>query len=307
MKRNKFWGITVFTLSVCVILINFCIQSNKNKIEYVAPSMEFSLVSLDTFEDVCNWSDTIVKAKYVKRESFDGYSDIYIFKLEHDYIGNVDEKLLHVYEDCGTSFIQGKSYYLFLSSFRGSLYPHVVYRRTNTEFLMGDNEEINSAKYTFYQDYSLGLEKVSDISNYIETEIIAKNSYMVMEESVSFEQAYMDADAIYKIKVEKVSPVNPFVSICSYTVTEKLRELYSEEEMNKDKEPISEEVAIVAGIGEEILPNTIGPVEAKIGDQFILFMKYNENTHSYGMYSAEEFLYPIDSSEAQYVIRKIKE
>lgn len=305
MKRKSFFCIICLAYVVCLSVILFCTQMNKINIEYVGPNMELSLVTLDSFEDICNNSDTIVKAKYVRKESFDGYSNIYIFELEHDYIGNVDEEFLHVYENNESSFIKGKSYYLYLSSFRSSLYPHVSYCRINTDFLMGDNTERNSTRYTFYQDYSLGLEKVSDISDYIETEIIATNSYMT-EERVTFEQAYMDADAIYKIKVEEVSPVNRFVAICSYSITEKLREIYSEEDIKNDKEPISEEIAIVAGSNVETLPNTVGPIDTKIGDQFILFMEYNENIHSYGMYSAEEFLYPIDSSEAQYVINEIK-
>lgn len=272
---------------LCVLLsVTYVFWINKNQVENVGPNEEFLLEPIDSFEDICKWSDTIVKAKYVRKESFDSYSNIYTFKLENDYIGNVNEKFIHVIEDKETSFIRGKSYYLFLSSFHNSLYPYVTYNRTETSFLMGESTERNSNKYTFYNDNSFGLDKVDDISEYIEMKIIATNSYM-QEERVSFEEAYTNADAIYVIEVEEVSPANRFVTICSYTITEKLRELYQEE-----------------GIINDVLPNTIGPDDAKVGDQFILFMKYNENIQSYGMYSAEEFLYPIDSSEAQYIINE---
>lgn len=300
MKRKH--TILLFSLLVATAFLTFF--NKKMQIENVGLNLEASTVSLDSFSDVCEWSDTIVKAEYIKKEDFDGYSNIYIFELEEDYIGNVNEKRLHVYESADSSFIKGKSYYLFMSSFNSPLYPHVVYRRTNTNFLMGDSTERNSEQYTFYQDYSLGLNEVTDISSYIKTEVVETNSYL-QQNIESLEEACKNIDAIYKIKVGENSPINRFVSSCSYTITEKLRERYSIEEI--DIESFSDEIISVGGLDEEIPLTTICPSDAVEGDEFILLLKYNEYYNCYFLYSDEHFLYPLSSSEAQYIINEVKE
>ena len=121
----------------------------------------------------------------------------------------------------------------------------------------------------------------------------------------SLEDAYENAAAIYKIRVEEVSPINRFVSSCSYIVTEKLIERYSIEEI--DKESISDEIISVGGLDVEIPLTTMGPGDTVKGDEFILLFKYNEDYNCYFPYSDEHFLYPLSSSEAQFIINEIKE
>ena len=286
MKRKWILGIILLFVSIGIaaFLMNFL--NKGEQVEFVGYEEYFPLFEIDSFEEVCEWSDTIVKAKYIKRESFDNEKDIFVFKLEDDYIGNVDEKRIHVYEVKESSFIRGKSYYLFMSSFRSPIYPHVSYARTEANFLVGETKNGDSDQYTFYKDRSWGLDKVGDISKYIETEIVAKGAYMKTERK-SLDEAVMNADAIYKIKVESVKIVNRFVSNCTYTVIEPLRERYS---VGKPRE----------------LPTVLAPSDAKVGDKFIILAKYDEKYQSYGVdYSSEHFIYPLRSSEARYIIKSV--
>ena len=286
MNRKLILVITLLFMGISVIAVLMHFFNKEEQVENVATNEPFTFVPIDSFGDICEWSDTIVKAKYIKRENFDGYTDIFVFKVEEDYIGNVDEKRIHVYEEKANSFIQGKSYYLFMSSFRNNIYPHVVYTRTNANFLVGEIGKGDASQYTFYNGTSLGLDKVGDVSKYIETEIVEKKAYK-RTENESLNDAILNADAIYKIKTESVKPVNRFVASCTYTVKETLIERYP---VKNNKE----------------LPSILVPSDAKKGDQFIVLLKYNENTQSYGYYSEEHYIYPLRSSEARNIIKSLK-
>jgi len=286
MNRKLILVIALLFMGISVIAVLMHFFNKEEQVENVATNEPFTFVPIDSFGDICEWSDTIVKAKYIKRENFDGYTDIFVFKVEEDYIGNVDEKRIHVYEEKANSFIQGKSYYLFMSSFRNNIYPHVVYTRTKANFLVGEIGKGNARQYTFYNGASWGLDKVGDISKYIETEIVEKKAYMETG-SESLNDAIMNADAIYEIKMESVEQINRFVASCTYTVKETLIERYP---VKNNKE----------------LPSILVPSDAKKGDQFIVLLKYNENTQSYGYYSEEHYIYPLRSSEARNIIKSLK-
>lgn len=130
----------------------------------------------------------------------------------------------------------------------------------------------------------MGLDKVDDISKYLEKEIVEKGIY-VKSERKSLEDAVKDADAIYKIKLESVEPVNRFVARCTYTINETLRERYTE-------------------VSQRELPGVLVPGDAKKDDQFIILLKYNEDYQSYEVdFSSEHFIYPFRSSEARYIIK----
>ena len=280
MKNKFIIRITFFfaILGVIAFLVNYL--NKEDQVEAVGYDDTFYAVNIDSFEEMCEWSDTIVKAKYIRRESFNEYTDIFVFKPEEDFIGNVDEKRIHVYEVKDSSFIEGKSYYLFMASFRSPLYPHVSYARTRINFLVGEVGKGDSRQYTFYNDYSLGLDKVDDISKYIETEIIAKDAYMKPENNEeSLDDAINNADAIYKIKMESVKQVNRFVSSCTYSVTETLKERYS---VSKSKE----------------LPSVLVPASAKKGDEFIILVKYNEDYQNYEIdYSSQHYILEVRDFE----------
>lgn len=238
---------------------------------------------LESFEDICESSDTIVKAKYIKRDKFDLNRDIFIFEVEEDFIGNVDEKQIHVYETKESSFIKGKSYYLCLSSFRSPYYPHVLYTQTWNSLRVGEIEKGDSIQYTFCYDYTLGLDKVDDISKYIKTEIVEKGIYKKTER-VSLEEAVKNADAIYIIKVESVDPDHRFIAFSECRTTNTLRERY----------PVK---------NQKEISNWLVPGDARVGDKFIVLLKYNEEYQSYvADDSSEHFLYPLWSSEARYII-----
>ena len=286
MNRKLTLVITLLIMGISIVAVLIHFSNKEEPVENIATNEPFLSVPIDSFDDICERSDTIVKAKYIKREKFDGYTDIFVFKVEEDYIGNVDEKQIHVYEEKANSFIQGKSYYLFMSSVRNNIYPHVVYARTYANLLVGESGAGDSQQYTFYNGVSFGLDKVGDISKYIETEIVEKKAYMKTE-SESLNEAILNADAIYKIKMESVESFNRFVASCTYTVKETLKERY----------PV---------VNAKELPSILVPSDAKKGDQFIVLLKYNENTQSYGYYSAEHYIYPLRSSEARNIIKSLK-
>ena len=291
-KRTNTW-IKFAAMAACICLfVMGATNIFKKEIEYIAPNEEMSLVMIDDFATLCEWSNTIVKAKYIRRESYTEYGDLFVFKLEKDFIGNVDEKYICLHEDKETSFIRGKSYYLFMVSYGDSaLLPYVSYARTEPSFLLGEVGKGNSKRYTFYNDYTLGLDQVEDISKYIETEIIAKGAYKKTEvKSETLNEAIMNADAIYKIKIESVeNKINRYVANCTYSVKKELREKKS-----------------VGNSGE--IPTILAPGDSKKGDQFIILLKYNERYNKYEVdYSSIHYIYSTRSREARYIIRSYNE
>lgn len=288
-KRPSTWMKFVAMAACVCLLVTGATNIFKKEIEYIPHDDSMVSVALDTFSAICEWSDTIVKAKYIRRESFNAYIDIFVFKVKEDYIGNVDEKYIHIYWDKESSFIHGKNYYLFLTSNHSLLFPHVHYVPTSSGFLVGEVGKGDSRQYTFYNNFSLGLDKVEDISQYIKTEIIAKGAYKKTEEkSESLDDAIMNAEAIYIIKIESVEESNRFVSNGKYTVTETLRERYP---VSKPRE----------------LPSVLVPSDTKKGDQFILLLKYNEDYQSYEVdYSSMHYLYSNRSKEARYIKKSLE-
>lgn len=189
-----------------------------------------------------------------------------------------------------------------MTGYRSSLYPHIVYRRVETGFLMGETNTRGRSAYTFYQGYDLEMKEVSDMAGYIREEIVEKSNYMKAEETgatETFEEACQKTDAIWQIRVVKTAVANPFVKECSYVITKKIRERY-ESDLPLE-EDLPEEIIEAAGIGVESYPIALGPADAKEGDEFLLLQRYQNG--KYGMYSEEHFLYAMDSEEAEYIMK----
>ena len=91
MNRKLILVITLLFMGISAVVVLMHFLNKEEQVENVATNEPFTSVPIDSFGDICEWSDTIVKAKYIKRENFDGYTDIFVFKVEEDYIGNVDE------------------------------------------------------------------------------------------------------------------------------------------------------------------------------------------------------------------------
>ena len=157
-----------------------------------------------SLEELCGESTAIVKASYVSRTELDLFLGIHVFKLEKDFIGNIEETYLHLYGEGRKRFEKGESYYLFLREDPSPLYPHIVYHLTGSVD---------------------GYQKEENISPAIKEEV-KKGNYSVKEEEKTVEEDYQNADLIYRVKITGVEALNPFEQGCSGEISEVIRARY---------------------------------------------------------------------------------
>ncbi len=155
-----------------------------------------------SLEELCGESTAIVKASYVSRTELDLFLGIHVFKLEKDFIGNIEETYLHLYGEGRKRFEKGESYYLFLREDPSPLYPHIVYHLTGSVDGYQKEEE--------------------NISPAIKEEV-KKGNYSVKEEEKTVEEDYQNADLIYRVKITGVEALNPFEQGCSGEISEVIR------------------------------------------------------------------------------------
>ena len=309
------WKSIIILVAMLLLALTSC-SSNVSTLddpslseEYVGPDFSINAVDIKTFEALCEWSNTIVKANYAGSEKFDSSTSIFMFDVETDFTGTViNEKTIHVYENSETSFVEGKSYYLFLSGYRSAGYPHVIYGRIEKNFLLG--EEISSdgkVKNTFYEGYDLGVKDVKDFSKYIEDEIIQKKHYVTDPAGLlpeSLDSACKNADVIVLATVTEVEEWNKYVSTCYYEVDKVLKGEYALEADQTKPLPddtddeYRDEVNKVAGT---YTPNTMASSDTKIGDRLVLLFRYSDNKELI-MYSGEHYQYPADSEAAKTIL-----
>lgn len=288
---------------IAIMFILAACNKEEKQVENVGAELMISMAEFSTIEDISKWSDTIVKAKYLRKEEFDSSTAVFVFETEEDFVGNVEEREIHVYESAQSSFIEGKSYYLFLSSFYSKWYPHVVYRRVSTGFLMGEKNK--SSTYTFYQNNDMGLKAIDDMNEYIMKEIVDKKSYMQEDERLgeSLEEICENADAVTLIEVLEVKPQNQYVALCTYEVKEVLRNRYVEE-FDGETEELLDEVKEAAG--SRRLPSVPAAITTEVGDQFLLIERYDEETKDYKLYAEGRYLYSFDSTEGQFIANEVR-
>jgi len=276
-------------------------SAEPSTVEKVGPDMSISTVTYDSFATLCEWSNTIAKAKYISRETYNTSTDVFTFEVETDFTNTVDEEIMRVHESAHSSFIEGKSYYIFATGIRNALYPYVRYVRINPSFLLGVDSTEREPKYSFYNDYALDVADVSDFDAYIETEIIQPVKYYADSESIrheSVESAYENADSILLVTVTEVIPENKYVSTCTYEVDKVLKGAFKEPELS------DEEREEIYGTADKdlIKHNTPGPAGAEVGDQLILLFRYDSDSESSIMYSGENFLFLPDSDGGKYIL-----
>ena len=252
--------------------------------EMVGENTGLSSVAFHSLADVCEHSNTIVKATYVDCEQFDATLNIYHFRVVKDYTGLCDEGILSVYESAFSTFIEGKSYTLFLNGHRSALYPHVVYTRVCRELLIG--EENN--RYTFFNSFSLDAESIPDLSTYIENEIVAKQRYITNPERLLHEEpddACENADGIVLATVTQVEVINPFVALAKYSIDTVFKQV--------DGYEIQSE-----GSARPV------PADTEVGDKFLFLFRYSPDTHSYSMYRNENSFFSATSDIGLGIIEK---
>ncbi|MBE6884490.1 MAG: hypothetical protein E7487_07780 [Ruminococcaceae bacterium] len=265
-----------------------------NLTEALAPDLSMPSVDIDSFETLCSYSNTIVKASYIDCEPFEDSTSVYRFRLEKDYIGNLDEKTLHVYGTGGSVLIPGKSYWLFLTGTRSPVYPHTVFGRIQNHFLMGEA----NGQLTFYGGNTLGLQDLEDIDGYIE-QIVAAGGYSTEGmDSQPPEEAARNADRILLVTVTETTPKNKYLAVCSYEIEKVLKGPETLPSSLSSEDSLSKDVRLAAGtdIEEYFIP---APADTKVGDKLLLLFRLNPDNGHYEIYSTENYLISADSKEGK--------
>ena len=272
------------SLILSALLLTGCADESAqvSTVERVGPDDSISLAEFNSIQDVCAWSNTIVKAKYLSHEELSSSKNVFKFEVEENITGNCDEEIISIHESVESSFITGKSYYLFLSGYRSALYPYVVYTRVCPDFLVGEIDE----GYTFYENQSLQANEIADMTLYLKDEIVSAGKYVVNDAdlvSEPLEEACDNAAGIAVVEFYSVKPRSSRTSFCSYEVQSTLKSL--------PDDPISNG-AITA------------PASAEEGDRYILLYAYNGEAGAYKMYPNEHALYSADSAEGRTILEK---
>lgn len=300
MKRILSFVLVVLVLAA---VIPGC-GDKEPQVEYVGPDNAIYDVVFGTIETVCEYSNTIVKARYVGMEEVDWNTGIYMFELEEDFTGRADEEILHVYEDGGSSFIEGKSYYLFMTGNRLASYPHIKYVRQAKSLLIG--EDMDSGMLTFYNDISLGLEKDIDFSEYLREEIIAKELYEDDRyiASESLESAVENTDVVLVATVDRIAQ-HELVNFAYYSVEKVLKGEFegvsARDSLEGIPEDIAEQIREVAGTWT---PNVIVSKNIEVGEKLIVMLSYSKtgSGSGYNTYSGEHSYHTVESESGQKIL-----
>ena len=261
---------------------------------------------VDSIVSVCQGSGVIAKAKYLGYNEFSTIKKAHLFSVEEEYTDLIKDDVIYVYENLDTSFISGKTYYLFLNGFLSNFYPHPVYSRCAPSFLVGEDEN----GYTFYNSLTLGLDTVDDIGQYIKSEIIEKGLYnkdAAYLKPERIEDACEQADVILIadiLTVEESSSSNPYIRYSRYSVDEVLKgdEVYKSFQVGLTEE-LSNEIVNAAGLDGAYYPLMQSPFDTKIGEQFILLFKINPESDQLEMYSFQNSCFRVDSDEGNLIKR----
>ncbi len=275
--------------------------------ENVAAENGYSTAPSDTdnLEAVCRGAAVIVKAVYLGFREFSAVSDVHLFSVAEEYTDRIREPVIHVYESKGTSFISGKTYYLFLSGFLSGFYPHPVYQRCAPTCLIGEEE----TGRTFYGNKTLGLEGVTDIDRYLREEIVGRGAYdreapYLTPESA--EDACANADVILEavvLSVEDTPARNPCVRYARYSVERILKgeALYTGQGVPK---AASDDVETAAGGDSGRSPLTQAPADTEIGDRLVLLFRSDPDSGMLDMYYLQHACLPAESEEGRYVLEQ---
>ncbi len=236
-----------------------------------------SRTSIGSLEEVCQYSDTIVKARYISRSEWDTSRTIYVFEPEEDFTGTVEEPYLHLHGAPSGRFQKGESYYLFLKTSRHSFYPHIMYAQVGSF----SEREVENGEV---ERYSLSRKELEELPQCLR-EMVSKGICPPVEKRESFEEAYANTDAIYRVKVAKTSRENSFVQIGEGELLEKIRMRYKRG----------------ARMFHKKCSGFLLPIDAELGEEFFLLERYDKEEERYTIYSWDHFIYRVDSEEGRYI------
>lgn len=184
--------------------------------DYQISTVEYSYKErYQTLDEVIDHSDCIVKATLVSSEDFNGYINEYYFTVDEDYIGNGSSEV-YMYDAYNPEYIEGHTYFLFLSKNDVALYPHPVYTTVAKGFIL-DLEDV--VAQTEIMGTSVTIE-LNEVEEEIQQNIAGTSIYAV--ESDFIETEIMDgtdisnisemADIIGKIRVSNEEKGNKYAS-----------------------------------------------------------------------------------------------
>lgn len=258
----------------------------------------------DPLMAVCQSSAVIVKAVYLGYREFSGMVRVHLFSPEEEYTHRLREQIIHVYESRETSFISGKTYYLFLTGFLSGFYPHPVYSRCGPEYLIGEDGN----GYTFYGGRTLGLDAAGDLGRYLREEIVEKGYYdrdaaALLPESL--EDACEGADVILTaavLEAEDTPGGNPYIRYARYSVDRVLKgeRLYADL-TGAARTSSDADVTAAAGKGAPLMQ---APADTAAGDRFILLFRADPDTGMLDMYSLQHSCLRVESEEGQWVLAR---
>ena len=234
-------------------------------------------VLIEDLETLCQYSDTIVKARYVSRSEESIARTIYVFEPEEDFTGTVEEPYLHLHGAPSGRFQKGESYYLFLKTSRHSFYPHIMYAQVGSF----SEREVENGEV---ERYSLSRKELEELPQCLR-EMVSKGICPPVEKRESFEEAYANTDAIYRIKVTKTSREGSFVQIGEGELLEKIRMRYKRG----------------ARMFHKKCSGFLLPIDAELGEEFFLLERYDKEEERYTIYSWDHFIYRVDSEEGRYI------
>lgn len=261
---------------------------------------------VDSLQAVCQGSRVIVKAAYLGYQAFSNLQNVHLFTVEEEFTDLIRDSVLHVYEGKETSFISGKTYYLFLNGFLSSFYPHTVYSRYAPAYLIGEDKD----GYTFYDGKTLGLDTVADLSQYLRSEIIAKGLYnqdTALLEYESPESACAQAAVVLVATVGSVaasSSGNPYICYAGFTVDRVLKG-EAPSAQGAPTEGLTDDVRSAASldIPQQLLMQA--PADTKVGEQFILLLKLDPESQLLDMFSHQNSCFPLDSEQARTILNQL--
>ncbi|MBE6935989.1 MAG: hypothetical protein E7458_05740 [Ruminococcaceae bacterium] len=229
----------------------------------------------ETLADLCGMSDTIVRAEYLDCEASGIYKECHRFRVLTDYTDNAGQ-IIHVMESRGTTFIPGKTYYLFLGGINRQLYPDITYYRVWFNFILGEDE----SGLTYLGRSSFGVENIPDMDEWIR-DVVKAGGYDTAGEMLRQEDAktaYHNADHVWLVTVEEDKRIlNPYTKYVEYRVEQ-----------------------VIKGESAEIYPPEF-PADAKPGEQYILLFRQDEDRVR--EYSPANYLYPADSRDGRRILR----
>lgn len=276
-------------LALALVLL-FASCGSEKEAELIRPGvMGLNETPLESLDDILNASTFIVKAKAVSSGQFNVMGTYeYTFSVLQDFAGNLicdDDGIFHVYDSYSEAYEAEEVYYLFLTGSQPSFWSYPKYQSVSPSVLVQEDSGLFSAR--IYSSVDIGLSSArslkSEITAFVsdnrDTLILEGQESLTPEKPESLEDAFSSADAIWRIRVGQVDPVNKFVDIFTYGVKQVL---YGDERY-----------------AHQSFSQTMASGRAVPGEEYYLILSLSGLSDKDLRIPSEDCLIPTDSPEAQ--------